>query len=971
MLVGGMAHYGQMLSTPSVETVLILAAATAELFWPHPFHLANLVLVVYINSSIRKNWCKCCRLCDIQTAAFWGAGVVTEGDSRRADEIYRAAAKLRLPERATYLLEVCGSDIALRQQVEALLPQHDQAAGQPTDIADVVGDEVPSGDTTSAIPLTDQGDDEKTLIATLPQQSDGDDDAPRQRWIGPYQLLEQLGEGGMGTVWRAEQTSPVRRTVAIKVIKGGLATGNVIARFEQERQALALMDHPNIAKVLDAGTTEDNQPYFVMELVESAPVTKFCDSERLSPRQRLELFIPICKAIQHAHQKGIIHRDIKPSNVLVALSDGKPIPKVIDFGVAKAMGQPLPDQLSFTGFGTIVGTLEYMSPEQADPNERDIDTRADVYSLGVLLYELLTGSTPLNRKSMAKAAFTEMLKLIQQKDPPPPSDRLASERDDLASISAVSRTDPSRLARLVRGELDWIVMRALEKERDRRYPAAVSLVRDIERFLREEPVEQANAEVNLTLRKTQRERQEARDAKKDAEEVSDLMIDLLRRPRRLRNKGEVRLQVLLDRAIAKLDDNFKASQASQGDLYEAFGETYVGLGLYPRAVGALEKARNLRIETLRLDDKDTLDVMAMLAEAYRDADRLDDAVVLWEDVCERRRRVLGEDHRDVYRSLEKLARCYNEAGRDEESAMLANEVLQLRMKRFDIEELDSKKKLDDLVSSMRDDGHQANVISLLEHVLRRQRDQLGDRHDRTRISMQYLTNLYLDDGRTEDAIGLFEEDLAFHRELNGDDHADTLESMFTLAEAYNDVERWEDARKLFQECLDHRQTVPGPQNDRTLATLKALAGVLADLDRLEESVMLRQRLLTQQRQHQEEKELPATLSTLGRDLQKLRRYDEADAAFRECYEIRRRLERNDWHTFWVQVNIGDNLIDLQRYEDAERLLLAGYEGMRLRQDDISAKRQYRLIEAIEKLVRLYDAWQRGDEATFWREKLAE
>ncbi|MCP4784784.1 MAG: serine/threonine protein kinase [Fuerstiella sp.] len=268
---------------------------------------------------------------------------MTEGDSRKTDEIYRAAAKLRSEERATYLLKMCGNDIALRQQVEALLHQDDLAAVKPTDIADVAGDEVTSGTKTSVISPTDRGVDEKTLVATLPDQPGDDSDgaAPRQRWIGPYRLLEQLGEGGMGTVWRAEQTSPVRRTVAIKVIKvikGGMATGSVIARFEQERQALALMDHPNIATVLDAGTTQDNQPYFVMELVPGTPVTRFCDSQRLSPRQRLELFIPICKAIQHAHQKGIIHRDIKPSNILVALYDGKPIPKVIDFGIAKAMG---------------------------------------------------------------------------------------------------------------------------------------------------------------------------------------------------------------------------------------------------------------------------------------------------------------------------------------------------------------------------------------------------------------------------------------------------------------------------------------------------------------------------------------------------------------------------------------------------------------------------------------------------------
>jgi serine/threonine protein kinase/tetratricopeptide (TPR) repeat protein len=364
-------------------------------------------------------------------------------------------------DRAAYLDRACAGDPALRARVEELLAVHRRAGGFL---------------------------ESPVIVPTIDPVSRGPDECPGGL-IGSYKLLERIGEGGMGEVWMAEQRQPMQRKVALKIIKAGMDTHQVVARFEAERQALALMDHPHIARVLDGGATACGRPYFVMELVKGTPITIYCDEHRLTVRERLELFLPVCQAIQHAHQKGIIHRDIKPSNVLIAPYDGRPVPKIIDFGVAKATGQRLTERTLYTGFGSIVGTLEYMSPEQAELNNQDIDTRSDIFALGVLLYELLAGTTPLSHERVTHAAFTEILRAIREEEPPKPSARLSDSQETLPAIAAQRHTEPARLTKLVHGELDWIVMKALEKDRNRRYDTANGLARDIEHYLADEPVQ--------------------------------------------------------------------------------------------------------------------------------------------------------------------------------------------------------------------------------------------------------------------------------------------------------------------------------------------------------------------------------------------------------------------------------------------------------------------------------------------------
>ncbi len=432
-------------------------------------------------------------------------------DRQQVQEIFLKALELSGEDRTSFLNDQCAENHQLRCQVQALLAAYDD----PDSIVSQAKSPLNATLDSSSADIAKGSQFQATLDSSSGKENSSGSglDAPgetrtfestgidRHTKINDrYALLEKIGEGGMGEVWIASQSKPVKRKVAIKLIKAGMDSTGVLQRFEQERQALAIMDHPNIARVLDGGITNSGQPFFVMELVDGESVTSYCDAGKLTPQQRLELFVPICRAVQHAHQKGIVHRDLKPANILISMVDGQPVPKVIDFGVAKAMHGKLTEQTLSTQFGAVVGTLEYMSPEQAGSSQLDVDTRADIYSLGVILYELLTGLRPFDINRLKKAALVEMVRVIQEEEPSKPSTRLSTS-DASPSLAAVRNTDPKKLASLLRGELDWIILKCLEKNRERRYETANGLARDIERHLANDPVEARPQTVGYRLQK--------------------------------------------------------------------------------------------------------------------------------------------------------------------------------------------------------------------------------------------------------------------------------------------------------------------------------------------------------------------------------------------------------------------------------------------------------------------------------------
>ena len=619
-------------------------------------------------------------------------------------------------------------------------------------------------------------------------------------WIGPYRLLEKIGEGGMGVVYMAEQERPVRRKVALKVIKAGMDTAQVVARFEAERQALALMDHPNIAHVLDAGATDTGRPFFVMELVNGAPITEYCDAARLTTQARLELFRPVCHAVQHAHQKGVIHRDIKPSNVLVTLVDGRPVPKVIDFGVAKAIDQRLTEKTLFTQFGALVGTLEYMSPEQAELSGMDVDTRADVYSLGVLLYELLTGTTPLERGRLRQAGYAEILRRIREEEPPKPSTRLSSAGGRLPSIAATRGTEPRRLSRLVRGELDWVVMKALEKDRARRYETANGLARDVDRYLAGEAVEACppsrtyrlrkfagrhrgalataaafaallilGAVVSLTqaVRATRAEHAARQAAEAARAERDRAMKAELRRTPRLRRPGAVN-DFLTDRP------------ARPGRPDEPSGGSRVTL------LAVLDRAAETVGGRFRTDPESEEAVRQTIARTYRSLAAYEKAERQWQAVLDSARRRLGSGSAEFYRAQDGVAVNRQLAGRfDPEMLVMARSATEGLARTLGPDHPDALASRRSLALCLQSAGRWDDAVAVHEAIVKAKTSTLGPNHRETLLSRADLAFACLTAGPQRRRRSLCSSRRSGARVLTlGPDHPDTLSSHNYLSIAY-------------------------------------------------------------------------------------------------------------------------------------------------------------------------------------------
>ncbi|MBX9625641.1 MAG: serine/threonine-protein kinase [Gemmataceae bacterium] len=843
-------------------------------------------------------------------------------DPARVESLFARALGVPPEDRAGFVAVACGADPDLRERVERLLAAHADLDAAPEAGPGTAG-VPPALPVTADLPAdpvtqTHQGADAPRSPGTVTADHPGRGEHVGAVLAGKYKLVEEIGEGGMGQVFLAQQTEPVKRAVAVKVIKAGMDSKAVLARFEAERQALAMMDHPNIAKVLDAGTVEPlpltpsptkgggtgpggplppplpagegaggrglssaGRPFFVMELVKGVPITQFCDDRKLTPRQRLELFVPVCQAVQHAHQKGVIHRDIKPSNVLVALYDDKPVPKVIDFGVAKAAGSALTDKTLMTGFGAVVGTPEYMSPEQASLNNLDIDTRSDVYALGVLLYELLTGVTPVDRKSLGKAALLEVLRVVREVEAPRPSAKL-STLDTLPSVAANRGTEPAKLSRLMKGELDWVVLKALEKDRARRYDTANGLARDIQRYLADEVVEARPPSTGYRVRKF------VRRHKGQVVAAGLVLVALLAgiagttaglvEARRQRDAADVARQAEAERAeaerAAKLDaeeqkanavraaereaaerktaEAARAAEAAQKKLAQAkeaeanavvqFFEDKLFAAARPKGQeGGLGKDVTLRdaitaalpAVAARFKDRPVVEArlrrtlgttFLFLGDPNAAVGQLDRARALAADR-------LGPDHPFTLSCTAELSNGLAELELGHAALRLRQEVLAGRRRVLPPDHPDTLLAMNSLANSYIDVGRPREAEGLLTEVLATQRRVLPPDHPDTLASMSNLSSVYDHLGRPRDALELIREAAAGYKRTHPADHPDTLAALYNLACSYVAVGRHAEAVEAGEEAAAGQKAVLGPSHVNTLRTLNNLCGSYIALGR--------------------------------------------------------------------------------------------------------------------------------------------
>jgi serine/threonine protein kinase/tetratricopeptide (TPR) repeat protein len=836
-------------------------------------------------------------------------------------------------QRAGKLDELCGHDPELRRRVQALL-DHRSATAAPASVA-------PSE------PF----------------------DAPAE--LGPYRLLELIGEGGMGSVYKAEQREPVRRIVAIKLIKLGMDTRQVVARFDSERQALAMMNHPNVAKVLDGGATDTGRPYFVMEYVAGEPITAYCDRHRLGTEQRLDLFRLVCDAVQHAHHKGIIHRDLKPTNVLVSLDDGRPVPKVIDFGVAKAVSQRLTERTFFTERGQLIGTPEYMSPEQAEMGALDVDTRTDVYSLGVLLYELLTGALPFDPKSLRQAAFGEIQRIIREVDPPRPSTRLSSLGEQSETVARSRGIDSGMLVKRLRGDLDWITMKAMEKDRTRRYANPSELASDIDRHLRHEPVQAGPPTVTYRARKfvrrnrgavvaaglvllsivagvaattvaliresrqraqAERQKLEAENATGNARAAIEFIETMMlsTHPNLTQGKPVMVLDVL-DRAAENVETQLKDRPLVEASVRMTLGVAYQGLGQSALALPHVTRALDMRRQILGEEHLDTIASTTLLADVTQSLGRLSEAEALIRDVLGRYQRLLGDDHVDTLHALNRLAVVLHHRGQLQEAERLYRDVLARRQRVLGPEHVETLVSLSNLGSILGSLGRLQEAEALLRQVWQNYRRTLGEDHTNTLVLGANVAGLTYHLGRYREAEAILREVLERRKRVLGEDHAQTLAAMNMLGVVLTRLGPFIEAETLIREAMERRRRTLGNNHPDTLESSNNLAVLLKEQGRASDAEAI------YRENFQREIKLLGpnhattlrTANNLALALVELNRLAEAEELLRDALERRRSLF-GDAHPDTLESlnSLGYTLQSAGRPADAEPIYREAFERCR-------------------------------------------
>jgi eukaryotic-like serine/threonine-protein kinase len=725
--------------------------------------------------------------------------------------------------------------------------------------------------------------------------------------IGPYRLIRRLGEGGMGQVWLAEQSVPIQRQVALKLVKVGRYDDSVLRRFYAERQSLAMMNHPAIAKVFDAGSTAEGQPYFVMEYVPGLPITKYCNKNGLALRERIELIVTVCEGVQHAHQKAIIHRDLKPSNILVVEIDGKPVPRIIDFGIAKATqavdAQNEDETINdLTRPGGTLGTPGYMSPEQADPSILDVDTRTDVYSLGVVLYELLTASLPFDAKKWKTKPWHEVLRQLHEEDPPSPSTRVSTTS---AGVAQGRGMDPQKLVRQLRGDLDWITLKALERERDRRYSSSADLAADLRRYLLNETITARPPSLTYRVRKfavrnrvavaftaalvtvivgfaisMTVERNRARREAETSKRVSDFMANMFKISDPSESRGStVTAREILDKASEQIEKGLRQDPQVQARLMQTMGTTYRGLGLYDRAQTLLEHAVAIQKAALGPENHETLRSMSLLGVVLEGQDRYPESEQLLRETLAAQEKVLGADHPET---------------------------------------MDTVGYLSDTLEM---EGHLAEAEGLMRRTLANQQRTLGPEDSATLRSMRSLCRNLLDQGHFADAERLDRETIAIEERALGPDHPGTLWTTNQLALAVQSQGRYPEAEKLFREVLAASTRVLGPDHVNTRSALANLGEVLEQEGRLAEAEAIQRQELASTRRI-EGPENPDTLLSEGNlaiTLGKEHKLDEAEKLLRSAFDT---AMRTAGPTAFVTRNAMGNLATTLALEKREKEALA-------------------------------------------------